>query len=118
MSPAIVEKDFWVCWTLGRLFASQGTGVKSCFLTFQRSWSVLTVTREAGYESGFSHESSAARSEVSPPRIRNSEFGDITLISADATLAKESHAGERSITLKFLAILGLKSIVNADEIRD
>ena len=22
MSPAIVEKDFWVCWTLGRLFAS------------------------------------------------------------------------------------------------
>ncbi|MHB8252735.1 MAG: nucleotidyl transferase AbiEii/AbiGii toxin family protein [Acidiferrobacter sp.] len=21
MSPAIVEKDFWVCWTLGRLFA-------------------------------------------------------------------------------------------------
>jgi len=21
MTPAIVEKDFWVCWTLGRLFA-------------------------------------------------------------------------------------------------
>lgn len=21
MAPAIVEKDFWVCWTLGRLFA-------------------------------------------------------------------------------------------------
>ena len=21
MSDAIVEKDFWVCWTLGRLFA-------------------------------------------------------------------------------------------------
>jgi hypothetical protein len=21
MTPAIVEKDFWVCWTLGKLFA-------------------------------------------------------------------------------------------------
>lgn len=21
MTPAVVEKDFWVCWTLGRLFA-------------------------------------------------------------------------------------------------
>jgi hypothetical protein len=24
MTPAIVEKDFWVCWTLGRLFAHPG----------------------------------------------------------------------------------------------
>ena len=22
-SPAIVEKDFWVCWTLGQMFASR-----------------------------------------------------------------------------------------------
>ncbi len=24
-SPAIVEKDFWVCWALKRLFAIDGT---------------------------------------------------------------------------------------------
>ena len=23
MSPAVIEKDFWVCWTLGKLFSSK-----------------------------------------------------------------------------------------------
>jgi len=31
MSPAIVEKDFWVCWTLGRLFASDELAPKIMF---------------------------------------------------------------------------------------
>jgi len=31
MSPAIVEKDFWVCWTLGRLFASEDLRSKLMF---------------------------------------------------------------------------------------
>lgn len=31
MSPAIVEKDFWVCWTLGRLFASEELAPKIMF---------------------------------------------------------------------------------------
>ena len=31
MSPAIVEKDFWVCWTLGRLFASTELAPKIMF---------------------------------------------------------------------------------------
>ena len=31
MSPAIVEKDFWVCWTLGRLFASTDLARKIMF---------------------------------------------------------------------------------------
>jgi len=44
-------------------------GGKSCFLTFQRLWSVLTVTREADYKARLSHEFSAARSEVAPRRV-------------------------------------------------
>lgn len=31
MSPAIVEKDFWVCWTLGRLFAAEELAPKIMF---------------------------------------------------------------------------------------
>jgi len=31
MAPAVVEKDFWVCWTLGRLFASEELGPKLMF---------------------------------------------------------------------------------------
>jgi len=31
MSPAVVEKDFWVCWTLGRLFASEELASKIMF---------------------------------------------------------------------------------------
>lgn len=31
MSPAVVEKDFWVCWTLGTLFGSRETGRKILF---------------------------------------------------------------------------------------
>lgn len=31
MSPAIVEKDFWVCWTLGRLFGSDELAPKIMF---------------------------------------------------------------------------------------
>ena len=30
-APAVVEKDFWVCWTLGRLFASVELGSKLMF---------------------------------------------------------------------------------------
>jgi hypothetical protein len=26
MPPEVVEKDFWVCWTLGRLFESPRVG--------------------------------------------------------------------------------------------
>ena len=25
MAPEVVEKDFWVCWTLGRLFGTPDT---------------------------------------------------------------------------------------------
>ena len=31
MSPAVVEKDFWVCWALGRLFASEKLASKIMF---------------------------------------------------------------------------------------
>lgn len=31
MAPAIAEKDFWVCWTLGRLFASEELRTKIVF---------------------------------------------------------------------------------------
>ena len=31
MSPAIVEKDFWVCWTLGKLFTSEELAPKIMF---------------------------------------------------------------------------------------
>jgi len=31
MYPAIIEKDFWVCWVLGRLFASEELGPKLMF---------------------------------------------------------------------------------------
>ena len=29
--PVIVEKDFWVCWLLGRIFASAGLGGQCVF---------------------------------------------------------------------------------------
>jgi len=31
MAPEVIEKDFWVCWTLGRLFGSPETGKKLLF---------------------------------------------------------------------------------------
>ena len=31
MLPAVVEKDFWVCWALGRLFASEELAPKIMF---------------------------------------------------------------------------------------
>ena len=27
--PVIVEKDFWVCWSLGRIFGVEGTAFRS-----------------------------------------------------------------------------------------
>jgi hypothetical protein len=40
MTPAIVEKDFWVCWTLGRLFAHPDL---SCLLMFKGGTSLSKV---------------------------------------------------------------------------
>jgi predicted nucleotidyltransferase component of viral defense system len=40
MTPAIVEKDFWVCWTLGRLFADP---VLSRLLMFKGGTSLSKV---------------------------------------------------------------------------
>jgi hypothetical protein len=31
MTPAVVEKDFWVCWTLARLFSSERPASKIPF---------------------------------------------------------------------------------------
>ena len=50
MNPAIVEKDFWVCWTLRELFCLPGWGQSITFkggTSLSKCWGLINRFSEA-----------------------------------------------------------------------